>query len=153
MDPDQPVPAEGDGVLLADAPAAAIDTLVALTGPDADTPLLSIEGRHLGGALAREAPGGGALPKIDARYLVLAIGFTPTPELAGPVRAHARALKDALAGWSADHDYYNFVETPADSDVALPRAAYDRLREIKPIYDPDQAIVSAHPVRPARAHL
>lgn len=83
-------------MLLADAPAAAIDTLVALTGPDADTPLLSIEVRHLGGALAREAP---------------------------------------------------------DSDVALPRAAYDRLREIKPIYDPDQAIVSAHPVRPARAHL
>jgi hypothetical protein len=32
MDPDQPVLAAGDGVLLADALAAAIDTLVALTG-------------------------------------------------------------------------------------------------------------------------
>lgn len=44
MDPDQPVPAAGDGVLLADALAAAIDTLVALTGPPTPTtPLLSIE--------------------------------------------------------------------------------------------------------------
>src|SRR5215475_1138799 len=52
MDPDQPVPNQGDGAFLSDVPAAAIDTVVALAGPDADTPLLSVEIRHLGGALA-----------------------------------------------------------------------------------------------------
>jgi hypothetical protein len=31
----------------------------------------------------------------------------------------------------------------------LPRDAYRRLREIKAHYDPDQAVISAHPVRPA----
>ena len=56
MDPDQPVPNQGDGGFLADLPDAAIDALVALVGPDADTPLLSVEVRHLGGALARPAP-------------------------------------------------------------------------------------------------
>jgi hypothetical protein len=92
MDPGQPVPAEGDGALLADLPAGALDALVALAGPDADMPLLSIEVRHLGGALARRAPGGGAQARIDANDALFATGFAPTPELGDAVRAHAHAL-------------------------------------------------------------
>jgi FAD/FMN-containing dehydrogenase len=150
MDPDQPVPAQGDGAFLADFPAAAIDTLTAVAGPDADTPLASIEVRHLGGALARPAPGGGAQATIDAAYAMYAGGFTPTPELAATVRAHAQAVKDALAPWHASYDYYNFEETPAPASAALPPASYRRLQKIKATYDPDQAIISAHPVRPVR---
>ncbi len=99
MDPDQPVPAQGDGAFLADFPAAAIDTLITVADPDADTPLASIEVRHLGGALARPAPDGGAQATIDAGYAMFAAGFTPTPELAAAVRARTRAVKDALAPW------------------------------------------------------
>ena len=150
MDPDQPVPNQGDGAFLADFPEAAIDALVALAGPDADTPLLSIEVRHLGGALARPAPGGGAQPDVGARYVVFAVGFTPTPELIGTVRAHAQAVKDALAPWHASYDYYNFEETPAMASAVLPAASYRRLQEIKANYDPDHAIISAHPVWPSR---
>jgi len=149
MDPDQPVPNQGDGAFLVNAPAAAIDTLVSQAGPDADTPLASIEIRHLGGALARPAPGG-AQPKIDATYLMFAGGFTPTPELADTVRAHAQALKDALATWHARYDYYNFEETPATASAVLPPASYHRLQKIKATYDPGQMIISTHPVWPAR---
>jgi hypothetical protein len=149
MDPDQPVPFQGDGAFLADLPDAAIDALVALAGPDADTPLLSIEVRHLGGALGRSAPGGGAQPDVGARYVMFAGGFTPTPELAGTVRAHAQAVKDALAPWQASYDYYNFEETPAPASTVLPPVSYHRLQEIKARYDPDQVIISTHPVRPA----
>ena len=35
MDPGQPVPGQGDGAFLADFPAAAIDALIAVAGPDA----------------------------------------------------------------------------------------------------------------------
>jgi hypothetical protein len=102
------------------------------------------------GALARQAPGGGALAKIDGTYAVFATGFTPTAVLGDEVRAHARALKDALRVWRADHDYYhNFVESPAEAAVAFPHASYQRLPEIKARYDPDQMIISTHPVRPA----
>jgi FAD/FMN-containing dehydrogenase len=147
MDPGQPVPAQGDGALLADFPAAAIDALIAVAGPDADTPLASIEVRHLGGALARPAPDGGALAEIDAKYGMFAAGFTSTPELAATVRGHAQAVKDALAAWHASYDYYNFEETPAAASAVLPPASYRRLQKIKASYDPDQAIISAHPVR------
>ena len=97
MDPSQPASGEGDRAFLADFPAAAIDALVAVAGPDAKTPPDSVEVRHLGGALARPVPGGGAQPSIDASYLLYAAGATPTPDLAGPVRAHVQAVKDALA--------------------------------------------------------
>jgi FAD/FMN-containing dehydrogenase len=147
MDPDQPVPAQGDGALLADFPAAAIDALITVAGPDAETALASIEVRHLGGALARPAPDGGAQAQIDAKYVMFAGGFTPTPELAATVRGHAQAVKDALAAWHASYDYYNFEETPAAASAVLPPASYHRLQKIKASYDPDQAIVSAHPVR------
>jgi FAD/FMN-containing dehydrogenase len=147
MDPDQPVPAQGDGAFLADFPAAAIDALITVAGPDADTPLASIEVRQLGGALARPAPDGGAQASIDAKYAMFAGGLTPTPELAAAVRGHAQAVKDALAAWHAGYDYYNFEETPAAASAVLPPASYHRLQKIKASYDPDQAIISAHPVR------
>jgi FAD/FMN-containing dehydrogenase len=150
MDPGQPVPNQGDGEFLADAPAAAIDALLALAGPAADTPLASVEVRHLGGTLARPAPSGGAQPQIDAKYLMFAGGFTPTPELAAVVRAQARAVKDALTPWHAGYDYYNFAETPAGAHRVLPPASYRRLQQIKGRYDPGQAIISTHPVWPGR---
>jgi hypothetical protein len=150
MDPPQPVPGEGNGALLADFPAAAIDALAAVAGPDAKTPPDSVEVRHLGGALARPVPGGGAQPSIDASYLLYAVGATPTPDLAGPVRAHVQAVKDALAPWHASYDYYNFEETPATAAAVLPPASARRLRDIKAAYDPDQVIISAHPVWPTR---
>lgn len=149
MDPDEPAPGVGDGALLRDAPAGALDALVTLAGPGADTPLLSVELRHLGGALARDAGGGGAQALIDAEYALLAVGFAPTPQLDTAVRAHARAAKDAIGPWRAPYDYYNFAEIPAPADALLPRAAHRRLRAIKASYDPDEAIISAHPIRSA----
>jgi hypothetical protein len=148
MDPESPVPGVGDGAFLAALPTNAIDTLLALVGPGVQTPLQSVEIRHLGGALAREGAGAGAQPKIDAQYVVFAVGIAPTREAAEAARTHARALKEALAQWHAGYDYYNFVETPAEAEVVLPPTSYQRLREIKATYDPDQAIISAHPVRP-----
>ena len=150
MDPPQPVPSQDDGAFLANFPAAAIDALVAAVGLDAGTPLASVEVRHLGGALARPAVGGGAQPSIDAGYLLFAAGAAPTPDLAAAVRAQVQAVKHALAPWHASYDYYNFEETPAPASAVLPPASYRRLQEIKAAYDPDQVIISAHPAWPAR---
>jgi hypothetical protein len=148
MDPSEPIRAAGDGALLADFPAAAIDALVAVAGPDAQTPPDSVEVRHLGGALARPVPGGGAQPSIDASYLLFAAAAL-TPGLAGPARAHVQTVKDALAPWHASYDYYNFEDTPATASAVLPSASVRRLQQIKAAYDPDRVIISAHPAWPA----
>jgi hypothetical protein len=65
------------------------------------------------------------------------------------VRTRVDGIVRALAPWHAAHGAYNFLDTPAEADVVLPSASYDRLRDIKASYDPDQLIISAHPVRPA----
>jgi hypothetical protein len=150
MDPSDPLPGEGEGAFLSDFPAAAIDALVAVVGPDAETPPDSVEVRHLGGALARPVEGGGAQPSIDASYLLAAVAAVPTPDLAGSARARVQAVKDALAPWRAGYDPYNFEESPAPAAAVLPPASVRRLQEIKAAYDPDQVIISAHPVWPAR---
>ena len=149
MDPEQPVPAMGDGAFLAALPPDAIETILELVGPGAETPLQSVEIRHLGGALAREAPGAGAQPKIEAQFVIFGGGITPSSDLVEAARTHARALKAALTPWHAGYDYYNFADTPVEAEVVLPFASYQRLREIKANYDPDQTIISTHPVRPA----
>src|SRR5829696_3665696 len=61
MDPPEPVPGAGDGMLLGDFSAAAISAMVDAAGPGTDSPLLSIEVRHLGGAAGRPDPEHGAL--------------------------------------------------------------------------------------------
>jgi hypothetical protein len=61
--------------------------------------------------------------------------------------SRVRALKDALAPWHAGYDYYTFVETPAEAEVVLPPASYERMRNIRGTYDPDQTIIPAHPQR------
>jgi hypothetical protein len=149
MDPPQPVPGQGDGTFLSDFPAGAIDALVEVAGADSGSPLLSVEVRHCGGAIAA-GHSDGAQSKIDAEYMVFGVGLTPTPEIGEAVASHCRVLLDTLAPWTAEYGYYNLAETPAGADEVLPADSYARLREIKAKYDPADVIISAHPVRPAR---
>jgi hypothetical protein len=148
MDPPEPVPGRVDGMLLADAPSAAIDAVVGVAGPDSGSPLLSVELRHLGGALER-AGGGGPQAVLAGNCAVSAVGIAATPEMMEAVGAHVRRVKEALRPWRAEYDFFNFLDTPADGDAVLPPDSYSRLRQIKAQYDPGESIISAHPTRPA----
>jgi FAD binding domain len=149
MDPPQPVPGQGDGTFLADFPAGAIDALVEVAGANSGSPLLSVEVRHCGGAMA-VGNSDGAQSKLDANYMVFGVGLTPTAEIGEAVRSHVRVLLETLGPWRAEFDYYNLREMAAGADEVLPEDSYNRLREIKAKYDPADMIISAHPVRPAR---
>ena len=149
MDPEQPVPVAGDGVLVDRLPAEALDAFVEVAGAGAQFPLLSVELRHLGGELLRPRPGNGALSSIDAQYAMFAAGMVPAPELEAPVRAQVQAVKDAIAPWSARHMYLNFAETPREAATFWTEQAYHRLRRIKAAVDPENAIRANHPIPPA----
>ena len=150
MDPEQPVPYAGDGILLADLPGAAVDAFVQVSGANARYPLLTVEIRHLGGELARPRPGHGALASIDARYVLHAIGMTPDPDATAAVTAQAGAVKQALAPWAARQMYLNFAETATPAKPLWTEQAYRRLRRIKAQVDPGNLIRANHPIPPAR---
>jgi hypothetical protein len=149
MDPPEPVPGISDHLMLAEAPPEAIDALVAAEGPGIDTPLLSVELRHLGGALARPAREGGALAALDGRFLMFAVGMPMGPGLAEAIEEHAGNLREALGSWAAARAYLNFAERPTDTETAFPPDDYQRLREIRRRYDPDDLFCANHPVPPS----
>jgi len=150
MDPEQPVPYAGDGMLLADLPREAVDAFVQVSGATAAFPLLTVEIRHLGGELARPRPGHGALASIDARYVLHAIGMTPDPEATAAVTAQVGTVKQALAPWAARQMYLNFAETATPAKPLWTEPAYHRLRRIKAQADPGNLIRANHPIPPAR---
>jgi predicted outer membrane lipoprotein len=146
MDPPQPVPAAGDGMLLAELPAEAVDALVGVAGQTAAFPLATVEVRHLGGALARPHATHGALSSLDAAYSLFAAGMVPAPEAEAPVRAQVDAVKAALAPWAARHRYLNFADVRTDASCFWSEPALHRLRRVKAAVDPHDLIRSNHPV-------
>jgi hypothetical protein len=104
--------------------AETIDALVAVAGPGSGSPLLSVEVRHMGGAL--------------------------TPEMGAAVDGHVDAVREALAPWDTGKRYLNFAERPIDARDAYAAGAYARLRAIKTLVDPDDVIRANHPIEPIR---
>jgi FAD/FMN-containing dehydrogenase len=146
MDPPHPVPGKGDGVLLADLPDEAVDALVAVAGPGSGSPLVSVEVRHLGGALGRPLAGNGALAFLDAGFALYVVGMAMGPEMTAAVSAHVGAVLDALAPWTARTSILTFTERPAGAGEIFAETTYRRLRRVKALYDPQDVIRGNHPV-------
>jgi FAD/FMN-containing dehydrogenase len=147
MDPERPVPGAGDGMALADLNDAAIDVLVQTAGAGSHSPLLSIELRHAGGALARKAPGGGAVSYVEGRFLLSAVGMAPTPEAGAAVKAHVELVQNALAPWDAGRASSNFATKRERGERLFGDLTYRRLQTVKAAVDPDDVFRSNHPVR------
>ncbi len=151
MDPPAPAPGAGDGMLLADAPAEAVDALVEVAGAESGSPLLSVELRHLGGELARPRAENGALASLDAAFALFAVGIAPTPEAKWAVEQHVDAVKASLARWEAGRGYMNFVERPVAARHLFPELTYRRLSQIRAKTDPAGLLVANHPIPAAGA--
>lgn len=146
MDPVDPMPAYEKGMLLADLPREAVDALLAAAGPQLDIPLIMLEIRLMGGALARPAKVPNAVAGRTGAYAVYAIG-PGVPELAQVVPAVVRGALDALAPWRALETVVNFlgdVSGPEEVAAAYPPEVYGRLAELKAAVDPHRVFSSGH---------
>jgi FAD/FMN-containing dehydrogenase len=147
MDPEQPVPGFGDGLLLSEFNDAAIDAMVRAAGAGSGSPLLSVEVRHMGGALARRVPGAGALAAIEGKFLMFAVGMAMSPEMGAAVRAHVEVVQAALAPWDSGRMYLNFAEKRERGERLFGDITYRRLQTVKAAVDPDDVFRSNHPIR------
>ena len=102
-------------MILDDLPTEAITALPAVVGPGVDTRLLAVDLRHLGGEVRRPDPRGGAVNHLPGRFLLYAVGITPTPDAVRGIEANIAALRKALALWSAAQDYLNFRDSTDDA--------------------------------------
>ena len=143
-DPVDPLPAHEATTLLEGLPAAAVERLLAVAGPDASSPQVIVEIRQLGGALAAGGTLASAFCHGDAAFSLLTIGIT-APPVGEAVVAHAAAVLDAMAPWSTGGVLPNFA--PGD-DAARFRRVYTpetlaRLRALSQASDPARVLVAA----------
>jgi FAD/FMN-containing dehydrogenase len=151
MDPEHPVPGAGDGMLLSDLPDEAIDSLVRLAG--SDSPLLSVEVRHLQGELARPRPEHGVLATLDARFALSAGGPAATPAMGAAVKAHVELVQAAMSGWDSGRDYLNFTQRRERGERFFGAKAFARLQAVKARVDPGDVFRSNHPIRVSATRL
>jgi UDP-N-acetylenolpyruvoylglucosamine reductase len=149
MDPTEPVPGVGDGMALADLTPETVNALVAVAGPCSGSPLVSVELRQLGGAIAEESPDHGAVGALDAGFLLFAVGMAVDLETTRFIQARVEALKAALAPWVADRGQFNFSDTPVDGESLYSPETYRGLQWVKAAYDPGELFRASHPIRPA----
>ena len=147
MDPDGPVPGHGDGLLLGELPAAAITAFARFAAPA--VPLLSLELRHLGGALSPGRVTAGAVDGIDGAFALFAVGIAPDAAAMRAVRASVVAVQHAMAPWATGRAYLNFSEARKTGAALFGEETHRRLRAVKSAYDPADVIRANHPVAPA----
>jgi FAD/FMN-containing dehydrogenase len=119
--------------LYRDLPGAVIDRAietVMVGGANA------IDFRLWGGAMARR---GGDLGPVGHRDVPFSITVDGPPEAAAPLARHA-------TGGS----FLNFTADPTRTERAYTAASWERLREIKRVYDPDNVFRLGHNILPAR---
>ncbi|WP_445155330.1 FAD-binding oxidoreductase [Arthrobacter sp. Hor0625] len=148
MDPADPLPFADAGALLTDLNEETVADLLALAGEGTDCPLLLVEIRPLGGALARA----GALPNAvsgrDAAFLLFLLGFK-MPPIAEAVQASIRTILAAMAPHSTGYTLVNFHGQPgdeADRARAWSPAVYERMRAAKASYDPANVLRFGHAI-------
>jgi FAD/FMN-containing dehydrogenase len=109
------------------------EVLAAVIGAPAN----AIEVRHWGGALAQPGPDAGPAGHRDVPFSITIDG---PPEAA-----------EGLAAYATGGSFLNFLGDPARTRTAYTAANWERLRELKRGYDPDNVFGLSHNIAPARA--
>lgn len=138
-EPTDPSPGVSRGELLAGLEATVVDALLS----DPIDPLLSVQVRHLGGALT--CPSQSAAGHIDEPYALYMFG---TPDAAGPEKIAARQdqIVAALGPTVSGRKPYTHLRPSETAAAAFPAGTLRRLQQIKRERDPHGVLRSNYPV-------
>jgi hypothetical protein len=145
MDPVDPLAFYTHVELLSDLSSDAIDKLVQLAGVESESPLVMLELRQLGGALARPPADLSPIGGRESRFIMLGLGISPTPEpmpeLAQRLQEHLAYVAEEMRPYETGATYVNFLDL-GDWNPERTRASYspvdwERLVELKDRYDPN----------------
>lgn len=134
-DPEMPTAGLAHHTLLSTMNRDVASALHEVLGPDSGNPLLSVEVRHLGGAVAEPDPNGGVLSHIASPYLLGAVGLAMDSDSYRKTGELLTSVVDTVQPWSGG-TYLNFSERTEDA-LPFPDETMRRLAEIKHAYDPN----------------
>jgi FAD/FMN-containing dehydrogenase len=155
MDPVDPMGSVQRSEMLGDLSPDAIDALVEVAGPDSGSPLIMLEIRQLGGALARVPERLSPMGNGRSKYIMNAVGVTFTPEMAEGVRAHIARVDERTRGHQTGETYVNFMELDAAGKdrvrAAYPTGDFERLVALKDRHDPENVFRFNRNIAPTAA--
>lgn len=155
-DPTHPTRSYRTTTLLADLGPTTIETLLAVAGAGSPSPLISVEIRQLGGALARQPEDATAFSQRHAPFALIALGAVigypgePVDFIKQYPQVVLREMQPhstggVLPGWLGDGDY-GVQRTRA----GYSQERYRRLVDLKERYDPDNMFRLNHNIPPAK---
>jgi len=141
-DPEEPVPAIGDGRLLGTLDDEAVAAFISVSGPG--SPLLAAELRQLGGALAAPPAGAGARGSFEGEFLQFGVGIPGGPAPAEELNACLDRYLAALDPWATGTRFTSFNERDRSLRGCVPDASLARLSRVRATADPDGMLVAPH---------
>jgi FAD/FMN-containing dehydrogenase len=136
-DPPEPVPGLGAGAVITEFPSDAADALIDVAGPASGNPLLTIQLRPLGGALAQAPENAGVTGAVAGEFMYYAVGMPMPQGGLEPVIAHLQKVSGTLGPWLSERSFLNFVDTPGSASSSFDGEAFSRLQQIRAERDPD----------------
>lgn len=146
MDPEQPTPGVGTGLVLDRLDDDAVAAFLRAVGPEAETGVFIAELRQLGGAVARSEAGAGALDRLDGSHAMFLLAGAPTPAAAAAGVQAVDEVVAALTPWRAARQFANFVDRPMDLSTAFDDAGWERLRAVRRQADPEGRFLAQHAI-------
>ncbi|MEV0585039.1 FAD-binding protein [Nonomuraea sp. NPDC050310] len=140
-EPTQPAPPIARAELLTGLDAGAVEILLAK--PVA--PLINVQIRHLGGALAEPGDGAGAAGAVAEPYLLGLVGLG-LPHAAEATRAKQAEVVADLAAHISGRKPYTVLSPGETAAAAFSGSTLARLREIKRARDPHRVFRANYPV-------
>lgn len=145
-EPVDPMPSLHHAELVDHLDASLVDDLLDAVGPDSGSRLLMVHLRRLGGALAREAVGGGAVGSLSEDYLVMGLGVPFDPASGAALGQDLGRLREAVAPAATGRVPYNFFTPGEDRTRVHAPDTLARLRALKDARDPERVIRSNLPL-------
>jgi FAD binding domain len=140
-DPEEPVAAIGDAILLDKLDDWAIEMFLRQAR---SARLLAAELRHLGGALAVPPVGAGARGHLEGQFLLFGAGIPGAPLPAAELHACLDRYLGALAPWATGTRFTSFSERTRSLRSLVPDPAFDRLARVRAHADPAGLLIAAH---------
>ena len=141
MNPVDPIGAYTHVELLGELSPGSINKLVELAGVGSESPLVTLELRQLGGALARPPADLSPIGRRDSRFIMYGLGFSPTPEVAQRLQEHLAYVAEEMRPFETGATFVNFLVlgnwTPERTRASYSPEDWERLVELKDRYDPN----------------
>jgi hypothetical protein len=146
LDPEGPTPAYASSTLVSDLPDAAIAGIIDAVGPGSGSRLAAAELRQLGGALGRPDPDGGALARLDGRFLALGLGLGGLDDDAHWQRQRGDAARflAAVEPWATGRQYLPMLDDRTDTRKVFPPGVHARLSAVRRAADPGNLFLAPH---------